>query len=403
MKLQQKIIEILKNQFVCDHCLGLQFAQLLTGMTNKERGKILRHYLAMIIDSGEKISVDNSNFYGIKFHNVKIKPKKPKKCSVCGNLFQELKKKAKLIVKKLKEYEFDTLLVGCKLTPELMRKEEELWSRIGIEWCESIKSEINRVLGKEVCELTRKEMDRKTPDITILYDFNDGAELNIRSIYVYGKYQKLVRGIPQSEWKKKIYKTSVQGMIEKPFLKQTRSKETRFHGGGREDIDVRCLGWRPFVLEITSPKKRTLNLKKVKETINKSKKVQVKNLKIVKKHLVRRIKSAKHDKTYRAKVVFENPIEGLKNLKELKEAIISQKTPKRVIRRRADKTRRRKVKDIKYKHLDKNKVELKITAQAGMYVKELITGDEGRTQPNISELINNKVKSIELDVIKIWD
>ncbi|MEK6910102.1 MAG: hypothetical protein AABW61_03445 [Candidatus Aenigmatarchaeota archaeon] len=34
-------------------------------------------------------------------------------------------------------------------------------------------------------------------------------------------------------------------------------------------------------------------------------------------------------------------------------------------------------------------------------MKELITGDEGRTQPNVSGLINNKVKKLSLDVIKI--
>ena len=404
MNVEEKAVEILKNQFVCNHCLGRSFGQLLTGMTNEERGKILRHYLAMLIDSGKKISVNESNFYGIKFHNVKVKPKKPKKCSICGSIFQELEKKARIIVKKLKKYEFNTFLVGCKLTPELIRKEEDLWSRVGIEWCESIKCEINRELGKKVCELTGKDMNRKTPDITILYDLNtDEVELDVRSIYIYGKYQKLVRGIPQTEWKRRIYKTSVQGIIEKPFLKQTKVKKTCFHGSGREDVNVRCLGWRPFVLEIVNPIKRTLNLREARETINKSKKVKVKDLKIVGKYFVRKIKSAKYDKTYRAKVVFERPVEGLEKLKQLKDVIIFQKTPKRVLRRRADKTRRRKVKDIKYKLLDKNKVELKITTQAGMYVKELITGDEGRTQPNISGLINNKVKSIELDVIKIWD
>ena len=49
----------------------------------------------------------------------------------------------------------------------------------------------------------------------------------------------------------------------------------------------------------------------------------------------------------------------------------------------------------------KKKVEFKITTQAGLYVKEFISGDEGRTEPSISGLLNNKVKKIELDVIKI--
>ena len=402
MNVKEKMIEILKENYVCDKCLGRSFAQLLSGMTNDERGKILRNYLAMLIDSGEKIVVDDSNFYGIKFHLKKIKSKKPKKCSVCSNIFQELKKKVKLIANKLIKYEYKTFLIGCKLTPELIEKEQELWDRVGIEWCESIKNEINRELGIELERMTEKEMNRKLPDITVLLDLNtDSIELNVRSIYVYGKYQKLVRGIPQTKWKKKIFPTSVQEVIEKPFLKQSKSDRTSFHGSGREDVNVRCLGWRPFVLELINPVKRKTDLKKVRNELKKSKKVRVKNLKIVEKDVVRKIKSADYDKTYKAVVVFESPVENLKKLNDLKNAIITQRTPIRVLRRRSDKIRRRRVKDMRYKPSSKKKVEFKITTQAGLYVKELITGDERRTEPSISGLINNKVKKIELDVIKI--
>ena len=402
MNVKEKMIEILKDDYACDKCLGRSFGQLLTGMSNEERGKILRHYLAMLIDSGEKIDVNNSNFYGIKFHLKKIKPKKPKKCSVCSGLFQELKKKVKLIANKLRKYEYKTFLIGCKLTPELIEKEQELWGRVGIEWCESIKTEINRELGIELERMTGKEMNRKLPDITVLIDFNtDSVELNVRSIYIYGKYQKLVRGIPQTKWKRKIFKTSVQEVIEKPFLKQTKSDRTSFHGSGREDVNVRCLGWRPFVLELINPVKRKIDLKKVRKELKKSKRVRVKDLKIVGKDVVRKIKFADYDKTYKAVVMFENPVKSLKRLDELKNTMITQRTPIRVLRRRSDKIRRRRVKDIRYKVLSKKKVEFKITTQSGLYVKELITGDEGRTEPSISSLLNNKVKKIELDVIKI--
>jgi tRNA pseudouridine synthase 10 len=400
--MKEKLIELLKSGYVCDHCLGRQFAQLLTNTTNEERGKILRHYAAMLVDSGERIDVDNSNFYGIKFHVQKVKPKKPGKCSICSGLFQRLKKKVESIVKKLKKYDYDTFLIGCKLTPELIEAEQELWNRVGIEWCESIKTEINRELGMELERLTGKKMNRKLPDVTVLLDLNtDKVELNVRSLYIYGEYQKLVRGIPQTKWKRKVFRTSVQEVIEKPFLKQTKAERSSFHGSGREDVNVRCLGWRPFVIELINPLRRKVDLKKAKNEIDKSKKVRVKGLKIVGKEAIRKIKFADYDKTYRVVVEFENPVENLEKLNELKGIIISQKTPSRVLRRRSDRVRRRKVKEIKYKLLSRRKIELKITAQAGLYVKELITGDEGRTEPSVSSLINNKVKKIDLDVIKI--
>jgi len=402
LDVKEKAIEILKENYVCDKCLGRCFGQLLSGLTNEERGKTLRQYLAMLIDSGENIDADKSNFYGLKFHNKKIETKKPDKCSICSDLFKEIKKKAKVMIKRMNKYDYNTFLVGCKLTPELIKKEQELWDSVGIEWCESLKNEINRELGIEIERMTGKTMDRKSPDITVMFDLNTGnVKLNVRSLYVYGKYQKLVRGMPQTKWKKKIFQTSVQEVIENPFLKQIKAKNTSFHGSGREDIDVRCLGWRPFVLELISPIKRKIDLKKVKNGVNKSKKVKIKDLKIVGKDVVRRIKFADYDKTYRAIVTFENPMENVKKLTELKEVIITQKTPIRVLRRRSDKIRKRKLKDIKYNCLSENKIELVIKTQSGLYVKELITGDDGRTEPSVSGLLNNKVKKIKLDVIKI--
>jgi len=403
LNVKEKIIEILKKGYICDRCLGREFAQLLSGLSNEKRGKILRNYLAMLIDSGDKILVDNSNFYGIKFHLKKIKSKKPKKCSVCSDLFLELKKKTKLIVKQLKKYEYDTFLIGCRLTPELFEKEQEMWDKVGIEWCEPMKNEINRELGIEVEKITGKVMNRKQPDITIILDLKtDGIELNVRSVYVYGKYQKLVRDIPQTKWKKKIFPTSVQEEIEKPFLKKSKAEMTSFHGAGREDINVRCLGWRPFVLELINPIKRTVDLKVIKKELNKSKKVKTKDLKVVERNIIRRIKFAKYDKTYKAIVEFEDTVKNLNKINELNDGVITQKTPTRVLRRRSDKIRKRKVKNIKFKVLNKNKVQFEIKTQSGLYVKELINGDEGRTEPNISGLINNKVKNIELDVIKIY-
>ncbi|PIV68268.1 MAG: hypothetical protein COS07_04575, partial [Candidatus Aenigmarchaeota archaeon CG01_land_8_20_14_3_00_37_9] len=231
MKLNEKTIEILKDDYVCDHCLGRVSANLLSGLTNEERGRILRQYLAMEIDSGEELEVETSNFHGIKFHNAKLKPKKPGKCSICGDIFPELKKKAKLIAKEMEKYEYKTFLIGCMPTAALLEKEQGFWSKVGIEWCEPIKSEINRVLGKEVEKITGKSMDRLNPDINAIYDLKkDGVELIVRSVFIYGKYQKLVRNMPQTTWKTRIYPVSVQDIIAKPFMKQTRAEVHRLHG-----------------------------------------------------------------------------------------------------------------------------------------------------------------------------
>jgi len=419
MKIEEKAIEILKEQ-VCDSCLGRQFGSLLSGFSNEQRGKILRQYVAFLIDSGENIDVDFSNFYGMKFRNVKVKSEKPDKCKLCKNFFfEKLNETAKEIIKKSKEIEFKTFLIGSTVSGEMLKAEEDIWSRTGIEFCEPIKSEINRELGKKIEELTDKKFESKNPDITVIVDLNENRiRIDIRSLYVSGKYQKLVRGIPQSKWvclrchgkgclnckgEGKLYKTSVQEIIDKPLLKATGSKKSKFSAHGREDIDARCLDYRPFVLELIKPTKRKIDLEKIEKEINKSRKVKVKYLKISTREAIKKLKFMKFDKTYLATVKFEKKIDRkkLKGMKILMKEPILQKTPLRVVHRRADKFRRRKVKGISWKVSGEKELQLKIKGETGLYIKELITGDEGRTNPNISEILNNKVKKISLDVIKI--
>ncbi|MEJ2296729.1 MAG: tRNA pseudouridine(54/55) synthase Pus10, partial [Candidatus Lokiarchaeota archaeon] len=46
--------------------------------------------------------------------------------------------------------------------------------------------------------------------------------------------------------------------------------------------------------------------------------------------------------------------------------------------------------------------EFTIETQGGVYIKELITGDDGRTKPSFSEIFNNPLLCEELDVLKIY-
>ncbi|MEM5799408.1 MAG: tRNA pseudouridine(54/55) synthase Pus10 [Candidatus Aenigmatarchaeota archaeon] len=402
-RLIQFLQEILSEHYLCDNCLGRQTASLLSGYSNKQRGFVLRTFLAFLIDSGEELKIKKSNFYGVKFRFIKLNPEK-EECYLCKGFFGKLEEKAKKIIKKIKEYEFSTFLVGTNPTNELMNREVDFWEKYGIEWAESINTEINRELGKIISKITGKDLDRKTPDITILYDFNKNRiTFLVRSIFIFGRYQKFSRKMPQCNWRTRIYRKSVQSVIEKPLLKQTNGEKTSFHGEGREDVDVRCFGWRPFVIEVINPRKRKVDLKKLAKEINKKKYVKVKDLKIVDRSVVKQLKAAKPDKTYRAIITFSKPLKDLSKLKQLECIVINQQTPIRVLQRRADMLRKRKVKKIKYKLLSNKKLELIIRAQSGLYIKELIHGDNGRTQPNVQELLNNKVKNIELDVIKIHE
>jgi len=402
----ENILKILEKGYFCDSCLGRFYYGLLAGYSNKEKGKLIRILLAMMID-GKSIdysNIDSSNFSGFKFKvNKDFHPEVKKKCFLCNDLFDNLDNYSKKAAKKL-NLEFNNFSVGSIIPAEVLNKEEKLWEIIGIEFVESIKFDLNRELRKKISEIVKKPINFENPDVVILFDFDkEEVEININPLFILGYYKKLQRGIPQSKWGTLgKYKTSVQEIVAKPLMKVTKGNNNAFHGYGREDVDARCLDWRPFVIEVIKPKIRNFNLKKIEKSINKNKKVSIKLLKVTDKFTVRRIKSEMGDKTYRMIVKFNKPVEK-KELKKLKSLIgpISQRTPMRVAHRRADLVRRRLVKELKYKQIDKKTIILTVKGSAGLYVKELVHGDEGRTKPSLAELLNVKAVPKSLDVIKI--
>lgn len=401
MDIMEKAFKILK-QPVCDSCLGRQYAQLLSGYSNPERGKIIRSAAAMHIDVENKThDLDISNFSDYAFHNLDILRPAGKKCSVCDGLLGNIDKIAKNVVRKAKRYDFRTFLIGTKLSFDLLSREEELWERVGVDSCEPLKAELNREIGKRLEKAMGKKFDPKKPEINFIIDLNENSVgITVNPLFVYGEYQKLVRGIPQTKWPSGKYKNSVEQIIAKPFMKVSKGKQHSLHAMGREDIDARCLAWRPFVLEVTEPRVRSLNLKSMQKKVGKG--VKVRNLRFCDVDTVRKVKESRAEKTYQALVVSEKPLQR-KDLSKIKKLVgeINQRTPERVLHRRSDLMRKRKVKSIKARYVSKNTFILTVKGEAGLYIKELINGDNGRTRPSISEVLGNDCKCKELDVIKI--
>jgi len=397
----EKARKILK-QPMCDNCLGRQFAQLLHGYSDEKRGKILRTTVAMSIDREDydTSKLEASNFFGYNFHNLEFVAKKKKKCSLCNNFFENLDAWTDKIIKKTKNLQFKTFLVGTKLSFDLVRREEDLWERVGIDYCEPMKAEINREIGKLVEKRLKVRCNLKSPDINFIIDIpSRKIVIEVKPLFIYGEYQKLVRGIPQTKWPSGKYKTSVEQIIAKPFMLATKGKAHKFHGLGREDIDARCLAWRPFVLEIIEPRNRDIDLKiakKIKKT------VRVRKIRLSDIVEVRKIKETRVDKTYRGFVFCKKPIER-RDLRKLSALVgeIRQRTPKRVLHRRADRMRKRKVKEIRTRFINKRSFELIVRGEAGLYIKELVDGDDGRTRPSVSSLLGFDCSCKNLDVMKI--
>ncbi|MFP3908380.1 MAG: tRNA pseudouridine(54/55) synthase Pus10 [Archaeoglobaceae archaeon] len=349
----------------------------------------------------------------------------PEECLLCNGILWKPEEIARKMLRELGDYEFNTFLIGCRLEGSVKALEDYLFEEYGIGEDKSIKLEFNREVGKALGSLVHKTYSPQKPDITIIYNLETGdMQFEVRSLYIYGRYLKRVRDISQTTWlcrscegkgcekcdyTGKNYYTSVEELIVEPTLEMTQGERGVLHGSGREDVDARMLGnGRPFILEIQEPRKRNLDLKELQSAINESAggKVAVRELEIADSDDVKAIKEGDYRKTYRAKVEFEREVgedQLGKALESISNRTIHQRTPSRVKHRRADMVRERNAYDIRLLLHRGNVSVIEIDAQSGLYIKELISGDEGRTTPNLSEVLNNSARVSRLDVIKIWD
>lgn len=407
-KIMEKALKILDltNGNICPRCLGRNFSCDMEASDNLVRGEYIQKNLN---DKCTDCITDA-------------------KCFICDDLFHKIDNELiEYISSKLEDsnMEFETFLVGSRVNKDILQREQEIQEKIDVD-VENIKKEINREIGKALSIKMGKEVEFETPNLVILVDFTKegekpGLKFQINPLFIEGRYKKLVRDIPQTRWPcreckgrgcercnytGKMYQESVEELISPEFLKQSQGSETKFHGAGREDIDVKMLGTgRPFVLEIKESHVRTLNLKELEDKINYSAagKVEVTGLKFVDKARRKQIKTSSTDtyKVYQAKVKLEREVapEDLELIKSLN--LIEQQTPQRVVHRRADIIRKRHVRNIEIKKLNEGCLELIIECQGGLYIKELISGDDNRTHPNISSLLKTEARCVQLDVLDV--
>jgi tRNA pseudouridine synthase 10 len=439
MDVLEKTMAMLSKYPLCDHCLGRQFALLGYNIDNKDRGKALKLSLTLQVsafhsaktaEGVKRLKMLAVNGFSREaqdtLHHLKkrIPKKKSPTCFLCDGKFQLLDGLIQKALDAVANYEYTTFLVGVELPVAVEEREDEFKAAFNVSHGESIRHEFGRLLGKRIAELTSKTAEYLKPDIAVIINpFTEQVRVQVNPLFVAGRYRKLVRDIPQSKWfcsscrgkgcKKcggtgKMYPESVEELASKPLLEAAKGEKTSFHASGREDIDARMLGnGRPFVIEISKPKKRFLDLKKLEAAVNVNAegKVEVSGLRFSNKDVVRRLKKGESaQKEYRVLIEFENAVseESLRLLeKQLSGISIKQQTPLRVLHRRADLIREKYIYEVKVKKLSLKRAEMEIRCQGGLYVKELVSGDEGRTTPNVSELLGNRAEPLKLDVLNV--
>ena len=438
-----KVKNLTTNIHCCNSCLGRQFGNLLSGLSNSMRGKALKILLLMEWENSHRLSATElpnissllSADFEIGLHSFRRYFPEIQSvdipCDICRDILTKnmLDKLTGEALKVITEYEFSTFLVGSIFPPSIIDKEDSIRGTYNLEFGEAIKSEFNREIGKRLQEhINFATVEFKAPDLVITFDLTkDKIIIKSNPLFILGRYKKLQRGIPQSKWfcrkcrgkgcdycnnTGKMYQESVEEFISKPIFIASQGSASKFHGSGREDIDARMLGTgRPFVLEISEPKKRYLDFEGLQQQINEQAEGKVEAMleKITDRAKVRELKtkSSRNAKAYRATIALDSPSEFEKSelneiIASFSDILIQQRTPLRVVHRRADKIRTRKVKLFQLEEIRSDQLIVYIICEGGLYVKELISGDEGRTQPNLSERLNTKAVVTELDVLEVF-
>jgi tRNA pseudouridine synthase 10 len=350
---------------LCDSCLGRQLGKVDHG-ANAERGAIMRGMA-----------------------DAEMPALLPSKCSMCEGVVEEYEDLAAEVQHALDGYEWDTFLVGTKTPKRVSQLESDLYRSFPSVWVEAFKAEVNREVGRRVEAATDGEANFDTPDVTVLVDpeFNS-VDVQVRSVYIYGRYNKLVRGIPQTRWPCRNckgrgceacdgtgqqYETSVEQLVAGPFMEALSGEDHALHGAGREDIDARMLGeGRPFVLEIRKPKRRHWDPEEMEGRVNQlaAGKVEVSDLRDSERSEVVALKDATWEKTY----LISFSVEGGITEDELRSAagqlsgtVVKQRTPHRVSHRRADKERPRTVRKLELVDLSEGKAKVEVRGESGIY------------------------------------
>jgi tRNA pseudouridine synthase 10 len=434
---------------VCDACLGRAFADRSFGLTNAERGRALRTTVALEDDEPYEAPGD---------------------CWVCEGRCSEHDEWAERVVAALDDVDFETYQVGTRVPPLLEENDVLLRADAGLpeDAGETFKSAFNREVGKRVGQQTGTEVDFERPDVVALLNLERGdvagqgpaasgtsfhaVDVQVNPAFVYGRYRKLERDIPQTEWPCRecggsgkafdpdagevdcdhcdgagyMYPTSVEQEVAPAVREAMDGDEAVFHGAGREDVDARMLGTgRPFVVEVKDPSVRRPDVDDLRAAVaERADGVAVDSLALATHEMVERVKELDASKRYRADVSFDEAVaaDALADaLAEVEGATITQHTPDRVDHRRASIDRTREVYDAEGWLLAPDTPELPPDAdwtpaesveesaravltfhtEGGLYVKELVSGDEGRTEPSVAGLLDVDASVTALDVLSV--
>ena len=247
-------------------------------------------------------------------------------------------------------------------------------------------------------------------------------------VFVEGRYRKLSRDLPQTvffcpdckghprrrkdcarcEGFGKLTRDSVQELIGWVLGAAFKTRKHKFHGAGREDVNVRMLGaGRPFVMEFHNPAQHR---RRPGGGRGRDQPPQ--------RGAPGGARAALDREGARARGQGEPARQGVPRPRsrstrdpdpaayqgKLHQRIpIAQRTPARVAHRRADLERERWLEIVALEKVAPGRFDVQLRTQHGTYVKEAISGEGGSTTPSLGDILGTPCECLELDVLEILD
>ncbi|CAH0374622.1 unnamed protein product [Pelagomonas calceolata] len=234
-------------------------------------------------------------------------------------------------------------------------------------------------------------------------------------VYLAFRYRKLGRRTPQSSW---VVDGRVKGVgsVEEYVCKAAKAVAdcdgVKFAASGREDWDVRMLGnGRPAYAELQNCRKWSSTdvvgdfAREVAKASNGV--VEALHVEIADKARADAVNASAETKvkTYACVVWFsaDRSAEDARRVSASAPLAVQQRTPVRVMHSRSLATREKRVLRLKLTMTNPRFGVLELDTSAGMYIKEFVHGDLGRTEPSLASLAGCDADILQLDVLDVHD
>jgi|TARA_B100000315_G_scaffold80482_1_gene73728 tRNA pseudouridine synthase 10 len=343
-----------------------------------------------------------------------VKKNQTESCLICGFTMSSIERYADMVTKSLSDYEFDNFVIGARIPTAMIEQEDKLRADLKLKGGETLKANFTRELNDEVSKQLDVEVTHRRPDITVIVNsLIDIVEVFSKSIFVYGRYMKKERGIPQKrrrclECRGKGcpdcnltgYSTtdSIEQRLTAPILSIFNAGRIKFTWIGSEDSNSLVQGeGRPFYAEILEPHIR--KPKRIKSAIRKLRNgVFLKELKIIEKR-----PRSEQPFTINVQSTFTlNKRITKKKIQNLEE--VFKEASVKMLPTNKNKCITKKIYNLTVESVKNLTLQVKMECDGGLSIRQFITGEGDKVEPNISSILKREVKmnhDMPFDILKV--